>query len=65
MEMKKIAYIAVLAAASMSVAVATTASEAPASAPTPVPTSDAIISLPVVESLVGATILSFFSLYLH
>ncbi|KAK4415546.1 hypothetical protein Salat_2662000 [Sesamum alatum] len=57
MEMKKIAFAAVVVAAtSMSVAVATTISEAPA--PTPVPTSGAIVSLPAMGSLVGATIIS-------
>ncbi|KAL0374261.1 UNVERIFIED_CONTAM: hypothetical protein Sradi_3341800 [Sesamum radiatum] len=64
MEMKKIAVAAVVvAAASMSAAVATTISEAPA--PTPVPISDAIVSLPAMGSLVGATIMSFFAFYMQ
>ncbi|KAI3448909.1 hypothetical protein Pfo_005574 [Paulownia fortunei] len=64
MEMKKIACTALIAAAaSMSAAVATTIADAPT--PTPVPISDAVVALPAVGSFVGATILSFFALYMH
>ncbi|KAK3015435.1 hypothetical protein RJ639_007767 [Escallonia herrerae] len=62
MEMKKIACAALVAAASMSAALA----QAPASAPSsPPPLSDAAAALPVIGSLVGASLLSFFAFYMH
>lgn len=61
MDMKKIAYAALIAAASVS-AVAATASHDEAPAPAP---SSAVAALPAVGSLVGASILSFFAFYMH
>ncbi|GMP41804.1 hypothetical protein ACSBR2_017420 [Camellia fascicularis] len=58
MEMKKIACAALVAAASMSAALA-------ADSPAPAPTSDATAALPVVGSLIGASIVSFFAFYMH
>ncbi|KAG9133847.1 hypothetical protein Leryth_017939 [Lithospermum erythrorhizon] len=63
MEMKKVAFTILIAAASISAAVA--ANGSPVSAPAPAPTSDAITALPAVGSLVGATILSFFAICMH
>ncbi|PIN18772.1 hypothetical protein CDL12_08558 [Handroanthus impetiginosus] len=62
MDMRKIAYAALIAAASMS-AVATAGVHT--DAPAPAPSNDAITALPVVGSLVGASVLSFFALYMH
>ncbi|PIN18771.1 hypothetical protein CDL12_08557 [Handroanthus impetiginosus] len=59
MDMRKIAYAALVAAASLTVVVATT------EAPAPAPASDAIAALPMVGSIVGASILSFFALHMH
>ncbi|KAM7474550.1 hypothetical protein LguiB_021793 [Lonicera macranthoides] len=59
MEMKKIACAALVAAASMSAAVAHV------EAPAPAPASDATVALPVIGSLVGASLLSVFALYMH
>ncbi|XP_057512417.1 arabinogalactan protein 23-like [Actinidia eriantha] len=60
MEMKKIAFAALVAAvASMSAAMGATDSPAPA------PASDATASLPTVGTLVGASLLSFFTYYMH
>ncbi|KAI3444993.1 hypothetical protein Pfo_001658 [Paulownia fortunei] len=62
MDMRKIAYAALIAAASMSAVAATSA---PTHAPAPAPSSDAIAALPAVGSFIGASILSFFALYMH
>ncbi|EEF49159.1 arabinogalactan protein 23 [Ricinus communis] len=58
MEMKKVACAILFAAASMS---AVMAQEAPA----PAPANAASASLPVVGSLVGASLASFIALYLQ
>ncbi|KAL7158145.1 hypothetical protein ABFS83_02G122300 [Erythranthe nasuta] len=61
MDMRKIAYAALIAAVSVSAVVA---AESPA--PAPGPTSDAAVAaLPAVGSLVGASILSFLAFYMH
>nr|GMD93614.1 Succinate-semialdehyde dehydrogenase mitochondrial [Ipomoea batatas] len=66
MEMKKIACAAlVAAAASMSVAMATDAASTPAAASAPSPASDAVAALPAIGSLVGASLVSFFAIYMH
>ncbi|KAM7491639.1 hypothetical protein LguiA_034560 [Lonicera macranthoides] len=57
MEMKKIVCATLVAAASMCAVMGE--SEAPA----PAPASNATIALPVLGSLVGASLLSFFTLY--
>lgn len=62
MEMKKIAYAVIFAAASMSAVVA---AEGPSAAPAPSPTSDAAAALPAVGSLIGASIVSLVACYLH
>ncbi|KAM7474551.1 hypothetical protein LguiB_021794 [Lonicera macranthoides] len=59
MEMKKIACAALIAAASMSAALAQT------EAPAPAPASDATAALPALGSLVGASLLSVFALYMQ
>ncbi|KAL3732717.1 hypothetical protein ACJRO7_029379 [Eucalyptus globulus] len=59
MEMKKIACAVLFAAASVSAVMAQ--EEAPA----PSPTNGAAASLPVVGSLVGASLVSFIAYYLH
>ena len=59
MEMKKIACAVLVAAASMSAAVAQI------EAPAPAPASDATVALPAIGSLIGASILSVFALYMH
>ncbi|KAL6495681.1 hypothetical protein OROGR_030244 [Orobanche gracilis] len=59
MDMKKIAYAALIVAASMSAVAAV------GEAPAPAPSNDAIAALPVIGSLVGASILSFFALCMH
>ncbi|KAL7168945.1 hypothetical protein ACSBR2_034052 [Camellia fascicularis] len=59
MDMKKIACAVLISAASMSAVFAEVSSPAPA------PTSDAALALPVVGSLVGASVLSFFAMYLN
>lgn len=60
MEMKKIACAALVAAASMSAVLA----QAPTESPLAAPASDATVALPVV-GLVGASLMSFFALYMH
>ncbi|RZB47911.1 hypothetical protein D0Y65_051463 [Glycine soja] len=59
MDMKKITCALLIAATSVSAAVAAT--EVPASAPGPGPSSGA--SAPLVGSLIGASVLSFFALF--
>ncbi|RZC20599.1 hypothetical protein D0Y65_007120 [Glycine soja] len=59
MDMKKVTCALLIAAASMSAAVA--AAEAPAPSPGPGPSSGA--SAPLVGSLIGASVLSFFALF--
>ncbi|KAL6575519.1 hypothetical protein OROHE_000896 [Orobanche hederae] len=59
MDMRKIAYAALIAAASMSAVAAV------GEAPAPAPSNDAIAALPVIGSLFGASIMSFFVLYMH
>ncbi|KAF1881061.1 hypothetical protein Lal_00023093 [Lupinus albus] len=59
MEMKKVACAVLIAAASMSAAMAAT--EVPA--PAPGPSTSASATLPIVGSLVGASVLSFFALF--
>ncbi|XP_020205905.1 arabinogalactan protein 23 [Cajanus cajan] len=59
MDMKKVTCAVLIAAASMSAAVA--AVEVPA--PAPGPSSGASATLPLVGSLVGASVLSFFALF--
>lgn len=61
MEMKKIACVVFVAAASMSAVMA----QSPEASPAPAPASDAIAALPALGSLVGASIMSFFALYTH
>ncbi|KAK4591841.1 hypothetical protein RGQ29_016335 [Quercus rubra] len=71
MEMKKIACAVLFAAASLSAVLAHnhhTSSPAPApaqTAPAPGPSSGASAGLPVVGSLVGASLVSFVAYYLH
>ncbi|KAJ9158552.1 hypothetical protein P3X46_024128 [Hevea brasiliensis] len=60
MEMKKIACAILFTAASMSAVMAEEAAS-----PAPEPTSAATASLPVVGSLVGASLASFIALYLQ
>ncbi|MQM21140.1 hypothetical protein Taro_054174 [Colocasia esculenta] len=60
MEMKKIACAVLLAAAS-----ATAVLAGDAASPAPAPTSGSSAAVPVVGSLVGATVLSFFAYYLE
>ncbi|KAK7405159.1 hypothetical protein VNO78_06358 [Psophocarpus tetragonolobus] len=59
MDMRKVAIAALVAAATVSAAVA--AVEVPA--PAPGPSSGAAATFPVVASLVGASVLSFFALF--
>ncbi|XP_017978720.1 arabinogalactan peptide 23-like [Herrania umbratica] len=59
MEMKKVACAVLFAAASMSAVMAEVA------APAPAPTSDASASLPVVGSVVGASVVSLLAYFLH
>ncbi|XP_050911136.1 arabinogalactan protein 23 [Lathyrus oleraceus] len=61
MNMKKVTCAVLFVAASMSAAMA--AVEVPAAAPAPGPSSDASASIPIVGSLVGATLVSFFALF--
>ena len=64
MDMKKISFAVTVAAASMSAVMAST--DAPAAAPGPNSASSAASStLPVLGSLVGASLVSFFSYYLQ
>ncbi|CAN4110395.1 unnamed protein product [Withania somnifera] len=63
MEMKKIACVTLIAAASISASMAQTLP--PSSGPTPAPSSDAAASLPHVATLAGASLLSFFAYYMH
>ncbi|QCD86991.1 hypothetical protein DEO72_LG3g1522 [Vigna unguiculata] len=58
MDMRKIACAALIAAASISAVVATVE----VSAPAPGPSSEASAIVPLVSSLVGASVLSFFAL---
>ena len=63
MDMRKVSFAVIVAAASMSAAMAV--DEVLASpAPAPGPSSGASATLPVVGSLVGASIVSFFAYYL-
>ncbi|KAL3832932.1 hypothetical protein ACJIZ3_007668 [Penstemon smallii] len=64
MEMKKIACATIIATVAATMSVAAAAS-GPSQAPAPAPISDAIEALPAIGSLVGASILSFFALYMH
>ncbi|XP_057982432.1 arabinogalactan protein 23 [Malania oleifera] len=57
MDMKKMTCAVLVAAASMSAVLAT-------EAPAPGPSSGSSATLPVVGSLVGASVLSFFAFYL-
>ncbi|KAM7470292.1 hypothetical protein LguiA_008475 [Lonicera macranthoides] len=59
MEMKKIACAALVAVVSMSAALAQT------EAPAPAPASAATVALPALGSLVGASLLSVFALYMQ
>lgn len=59
--MKKISCVVLIAAASMSAALAAEEVLAPA----PGPSSAAQATLPVLGSLVGASVLSFFAFYKH
>lgn len=59
MEMKAIACATLVAAASMS------ATLAQVEAPAPAPASDAYAVLPALGSLVGASLLSIFALYMQ
>ncbi|OMO63159.1 arabinogalactan peptide 23-like protein [Corchorus capsularis] len=61
MDMKKISCAVIVAAASMSAALA--AGDAPAAAPGPA--SDAASALPVIGSVVGASLVSFLAYYLQ
>ncbi|XVF56084.1 hypothetical protein PTKIN_Ptkin06aG0088300 [Pterospermum kingtungense] len=66
MEMKKITCAVIVAAASMSAVMAST--DAPAAAPGPASasaSSAASSTLPVLGSLVGASLVSFFAYYLQ
>ncbi|MQM13888.1 hypothetical protein Taro_046814 [Colocasia esculenta] len=60
MEMKKVACAVLVAAAS-----ATAALASDAVSPAPAPTSGSFAVAPVIGSLVGASVLSFFACYLH
>ena len=59
MEMKKIVCATLVAAASVCAAVAEV------EAPAPAPASDATATLPILGSLVGASLVSFFALYMN
>ncbi|GMP97299.1 hypothetical protein ACSBR1_020549 [Camellia fascicularis] len=59
MEMKKIACAVLISAASMSAVFAEVSSPAPA------PTSDSAATFPIIGSLVGASVLSFFAMYFN
>ncbi|KAF8095787.1 hypothetical protein N665_0322s0008 [Sinapis alba] len=61
MEMKKIACGVLFAAASMSAVMAIEEAGAPA----PGPASAASVALPALGSLVGASLVSLFSYYMH
>ncbi|KAG2258324.1 hypothetical protein Bca52824_077618 [Brassica carinata] len=61
MEMKKIAFGVLFAAASMTAVMAVEEAGAPA----PGPASAASAALPALGSLVGASLVSLFSYYLH
>ncbi|XP_022743058.1 arabinogalactan peptide 23-like [Durio zibethinus] len=64
MDMQKISCAVIVAAASMSAVMAST--DAPAAAPGPSTASSAVSStLPVLGSLVGASLVSFFAYYLQ
>ncbi|KAL9660955.1 hypothetical protein QQ045_025774 [Rhodiola kirilowii] len=60
MEMKKVACAVLVAAASMSAVLAV---ESPAAAPGP--SSDASATIPVIGSLLGATVASLFAFCMH
>ena len=61
MEIKKITIAFIVAAASLSLAMGADEVLAPA----PAPSSGASATLPVVGSLVGASLVSFYAYYLH
>ncbi|KZV47243.1 hypothetical protein F511_07666 [Dorcoceras hygrometricum] len=64
MDMKKIACLAIIAAAAASICTAKEESHIAAAAPAPsVLHSGAIAALPMVGSLVGASLLSLFALF--
>lgn len=63
MEMKKFAYAVLFAAATISVVVAADESLSPAAAPGP--SSAASAALPALESLVGASLVSFVAYLLN
>ena len=68
MEMKKISMVVIFAAASLSSAFATDEVMGPAPGPAGLSSgssSGASTTLPVVGSLVGASLVSFFAYYLH
>ncbi|KAK4738261.1 hypothetical protein R3W88_001958 [Solanum pinnatisectum] len=71
MEMKKIACVTLIVAASISSVMAQILPpiSSPISAPASAPSSDAAaataVSLPHVATLAGATLLSFFAYYMH
>ncbi|KAL1060785.1 hypothetical protein V6Z11_1Z070400 [Gossypium hirsutum] len=66
MDMKKISCAVIVAAASMSAVLAADSAPAPAPASAPGPDSNVATStMPVLVSLVGATLVSFFSYYLQ
>uniref|UniRef100_A0A0V0H4H1 Putative arabinogalactan peptide 23-like n=1 Tax=Solanum chacoense TaxID=4108 RepID=A0A0V0H4H1_SOLCH len=67
MEMKKIACVTLIVAASISSVIAQILppTSAPTSAPASAPSSDVAVSLPHMATLVGATLLSFFAYYMH
>lgn len=60
--MKKIICSVLIGAASMSAAMAQLS---PSEAPTPLPTSDVAAALPSIGTMIGATLLSFYSYYIH
>lgn len=61
MDMKKVSCALIIAAASMSAAMASV--EVPASAPGPAAAGESSGAVPLVGSLIGASILSFFALF--
>ncbi|OAY40050.1 arabinogalactan protein 23-like [Manihot esculenta] len=64
MEMKKIACAIIFTAASMSAVMAVEV-PSPSPSPAPAPTSAATANLPVVGSLIGASLASLIALYLQ
>ncbi|KAJ7947533.1 Arabinogalactan peptide 23 [Quillaja saponaria] len=66
MDMKKISCAVLVIAASMTASMASAEAPAPSFAGAPESaTSASAMALPMVGSLVGASLLSFFTLYLH